>query len=206
MKGIILQAKQRALWLALLAPLFLFACGQNVSDTVVVTQVVRVAGEDVVVTRAVRRGAQVPVTVTPPSSHSVDPHVLDISMSGRLDLAGEAGGLDPQRAAAKNEVDLIENLFVGLTRYNHATSEVEPQLATDWDVTEGGRVWTFHLRDDIFWMRSALAESSSLLPGPREPQVYRPVVAGDVVYAIRRACDPRIETPDALALFIIEGC
>ena len=46
---------------------------------------------------------------------------------------------------------MIENLFVGLTNFNPETSQVEPELAVSWDVSDDGTVYTFHLRDDVSW-------------------------------------------------------
>jgi oligopeptide transport system substrate-binding protein len=179
--------------------LLLLGCTQSEGQDTVVRQVVMVQGEEVEVTRVVRRVLQVPVTVTPAAPEE-ERAILDLAMSGSPSF------LDPQRASSSSEVDLVENLFVGLTRFNHATDSVEPELATEWEVSEDGLTWTFHLRDDIFWVRSGLQEPNTLLPSDSGPEPYRPVVADDVVYAIERACDPRTQTPDVLVLFIIEGC
>src|SRR5258708_24906107 len=48
---------------------------------------------------------------------------------------------------------IAENLFVGLTRYNPLTREVEPALAADWSVSHDGLTWTFKLRRDVQWVR-----------------------------------------------------
>ncbi|MBU2043703.1 MAG: ABC transporter substrate-binding protein [Candidatus Omnitrophica bacterium] len=42
-------------------------------------------------------------------------------------------------------------VFEGLTRTNGVTTEVEPNLAQSWEVSEDGKVWTFHLRQDVNW-------------------------------------------------------
>ncbi len=179
--------------------LLLLGCTQSERQDTVVRQVVMVQGEEVEVTRVVRRVLQVPVTVTPAAPQE-EQAILDLAMSGSPSF------LDPQRASSSSELNLVENLFVGLTRFNHASDSVEPELATEWEVSEDGLTWTFHLREDIFWVRSGLQETTSLLRGDTDPEPYRPVVADDVVYAIERACDQRTQTPDVLVLFIIEGC
>ncbi len=42
-------------------------------------------------------------------------------------------------------------LFEGLTRTNGITTQVEPNLAKSWKVSEDGRQWTFYLRQDVVW-------------------------------------------------------
>jgi len=46
---------------------------------------------------------------------------------------------------------IVGDLFEGLTRTNPKTGAVEPLLAKAWEVSEDGKVWTFHLRDDVRW-------------------------------------------------------
>lgn len=94
--------------------------------------------------------------------------------------------------------DLVENLFVGLTRYNPATQQAEPMIASSWTVSEDGLTWTFALRDDIEWVR--YDDSAG------EVVAVRPVVAGDFVYAIQRACDPLRPSPLTANLMIVRGC
>lgn len=107
-------------------------------------------------------------------------------------------GIDPTTLPrfATNEQDVIENLFVGLTRLNALNGTVEPYLASDWTVGDSGLVWTFTLRDDVQWMATV----------DGEPTALRPVVASDVVFAIQRACDPTRPSPTTDNIFVIAGC
>lgn len=192
------------LYLIALAALSLLVvgCQQSSEIPLSVTEVTQVAGEEVVVTRIVLQTAQAPVT--PAAAEDGAPVELDLAMRGQI------AHLDPQRASDPNALDLIENLFAGLTRYNHETDEIEPELALEWSISEDGRTWTFKLRDDIFWVRpvspSNLPQNILSRQESTEVRAIRQVVAGDIVYAIRRVCDPRVVTPDAFVLFIIEGC
>ena len=46
------------------------------------------------------------------------------------------------------------NVYEGLTRYNHATGEVDPAIAESWEVSEneeGQQVYTFTIRDDVLF-------------------------------------------------------
>jgi len=42
-------------------------------------------------------------------------------------------------------------VFEGLTRTNGVTTEVEPNLAKEWQVDESGKIWIFRLREDVNW-------------------------------------------------------
>ena len=63
--------------------------------------------------------------------------------------AGDALGLDPARGNDSESAEVAEQIFDHLVRYRHDSTAVEPALATAWDVSADGRVWTFHLRRGI---------------------------------------------------------
>ncbi len=110
------------------------------------------------------------------------------------------GNLDPVSLPRFdfNARDLAENLFIGLTRYNPTTGQIEPALAKDWTVSDDGLTWTFNLRDDIRWVK--------FNTDSQKVEAVRPVVAGDFVYGIRRACDPAPPNPVTHSIYIIAGC
>ncbi len=160
------------------------------------TRVVIVEGQENVVTQLVRQ-TQTPTpdfVEAPPR----EPTTLDLSYLGNVP------DFDPQTTTSANGINFVENLFVGLTNYNHANNTIEPELAQSWDVSADGRVWTFNLRDDIFWVRPN--ENGDMVDGIMQAEPVRPVTAGDVVYAIQRACRRETKAPDAFLLFLIEGC
>jgi ABC-type transport system substrate-binding protein len=98
---------------------------------------------------------------------------------------GEIGvGRDPQLAGSTITVRWVDNIFLGLTDLSPETTEVRPEVATDWSVSEDGLKWTFNLRDDIPWV--------SWNPETQEARVERMVTAQDVVTGTRRACDARL--------------
>jgi len=175
------------------------ACSEPVETTpIVVTEVVTRQGKTIIVTRVVRQTIQ--VQVTPVINQPEEPITLDISYSG------DYGDLDPQVAVDEITVDIMENVFAGLTRFNLKTDSIEPELATDWEISDGGRTWTFNLRDDIYWIRRNAESPNPLVQSSRQLEAVRPVMAEDVVFSIQRACDPRVNSPDVFILFIIEGC
>jgi len=94
--------------------------------------------------------------------------------------------------------DLVENLFVGLTRFDPVTQTIQPAAAASWAVSDDGLTWTFTLRDDLHWVRYDAANDAVV--------AVRPVVAGDFVYSIQRACDPLRPSPLTANLMIVRGC
>jgi ABC-type oligopeptide transport system substrate-binding subunit len=65
------------------------------------------------------------------------------------------GGLpqtfDPAIAAAPPDTDAVRALFEGLTDYDPRTLTPVPAVATRWESSNEGRVWTFYLRDNARW-------------------------------------------------------
>ncbi len=116
-----------------------------------------------------------------------------------LPTTGDLLTLDPLFGADHESVTIIENLFVGLTDVDPATGDILPELARDWTVSDDGQVWTFILRQDIYWVQHD--------PVTDQTRLARQVVASDVVYSIQRACDPRLSEHQLFALTdVVAGC
>lgn len=58
--------------------------------------------------------------------------------------------LNPYTASDSNSIIIMQNLYDGLFEYDPVTSEARPALATDYEVSEDGLLWTFHLREARF--------------------------------------------------------
>lgn len=190
------------LFLALITFVFVIVgCRDNTSveepAQIVVTEVYSITGEEIVITRIIEITPSPTPPPTEPPVEQLGPVTLDIGFERETMPA-----LDPQQGVSQDAIDLIENLFIGLTRFNHKTNQIEPSLADSWDVSDSGRVWTFHLRDDVFWVKPGSRQANGLY----NVESVRPVTANDVVFAIQRACSSKPYTPDAFTLFIIRGC
>ncbi len=99
--------------------------------------------------------------------------------------AGEPLTLDPSKSQNVWEGNIQYDLFVGLTQWN-ARGEVVPGMATSWEVSPDGLIWTFHLRD---------AQWSDDVP----------VTAGDFVFALQRLENPATASPTAYLFYPIAG-
>lgn len=77
------------------------------------------------------------------------------------------GGLpqtfDPAFAAAPPDTDLVRAIFEGLTDYDPRTLTPVPAVATRWETSNRGRVWTFYLRDDARWSNGELVTASDFV-------------------------------------------
>ncbi len=62
----------------------------------------------------------------------------------RLNLSpgGDVPTLDPALATDTNSVQVLWETMMGLTRQDEVTNEVQPALATSWDISEDGFVYT----------------------------------------------------------------
>ncbi len=63
-------------------------------------------------------------------------------------LAGPPGSLDPAYISSAADVQLLLQLYAGLTRLDE-TGEPYPSLASGWEISDDGRRYTFQIRDDL---------------------------------------------------------
>jgi len=71
-----------------------------------------------------------------------------------------------------------------LVRINRSTFELEPWLAERWESNDDGRTHTLHLRQGVTWSDGA------------------PFTSEDVLFSLRAAYDPKVESPVASSLMI----
>ena len=77
--------------------------------------------------------------------------VVPTSQAFRWSDGGLPQTFDPAFAAAPPDTDLVRAIFEGLTEYDPLTLTPVPAVATRWESSNGGRVWTFYLRDNARW-------------------------------------------------------
>ncbi len=61
----------------------------------------------------------------------------------------DAETLDAGYAWSEGEIDLMFHLYDGLVSFKNDQLEVEPALATSWEMSDDGLVWTFYLREGV---------------------------------------------------------
>ncbi|MFZ5792203.1 MAG: peptide ABC transporter substrate-binding protein [Pseudomonadota bacterium] len=80
--------------------------------------------------------------------------------------------LDPHKSTGVTENVIENDLFEGLVTLSADGKQI-PGVAKSWDISDDGKVYTFHLRDDAKWSNGD------------------PVTAADFAYSFRRAVDPK---------------
>src|SRR5688572_29133043 len=80
--------------------------------------------------------------------------------------------MDPQKSTGVTEANIQYELFEGLTTYT-PDGQVTPGVAEQWEASDDGKTYTFHLRDSK-WSNGD------------------PVTANDFVFSFQRLVDPAI--------------
>lgn len=88
-------------------------------------------------------GAATPTTAPPNSSFTGSTGAF------RWRQAEDAPTLDPALMQDSVSINVAENFYDGLTEFKPDTLAVEPAIASSWDVSPDGSVYTFHLRKDV---------------------------------------------------------
>jgi peptide/nickel transport system substrate-binding protein len=70
----------------------------------------------------------------------------DVLVVGQI---AEPKSMDPHVVTAVNDFRILVNVYDGLVRYQPGTLEVEPALATSWDISDDGLTYTFELREGV---------------------------------------------------------
>src|SRR5215218_967099 len=89
----------------------------------------------------------------------------------REGVVGTAESITPLSARNRAERSLVGLVFSGLTRMGPRNT-LEPDLASSWKLSDDGKTWTFHIRDDAVW------------------QDGEPVTSADVLYTVGALKDP----------------
>lgn len=63
----------------------------------------------------------------------------------------EIQGLDPHIVTGVPEHHVIQAIFEGLVTKNPYNLDIEPGVAESWDISQDGRIYTFHLRQNAYW-------------------------------------------------------
>jgi peptide/nickel transport system substrate-binding protein len=106
--------------------------------------------------------------------------------------------LDPTAGAAAAIDEIVyANLFEGLTRIDE-NGTVQPALAGSWDISQDGRVYTFHLRNGVRFHDGSEFDSSDVAFSLKR------AMAADSTNAQKRLFDPvaEVTTPDPLTAVI----
>lgn len=204
--------------LCLLTVLPLAACG-NLSAEEVHAQAEKIAASIFATQTVVARSftptptsTSTPVS-TPTSTPTTTPtptptRALTLASSQALHLSACCSGsdfytLEPVMTWGPT-AQIVSEAFVGLTRQNEETSEIEPGMALSWNASNGGLAWTFHLRADVPWVGYD-PDAGGVEQVRDENDQVRYVTAYDFEYGILRALDPEMDWGNEPLLNLIVG-
>ncbi|MFW6100287.1 MAG: ABC transporter substrate-binding protein [Bacteroidota bacterium] len=94
--------------------------------------------------------------------------------------------LDPAFAKSQTLIWPVHQLFNGLVQMDSALN-VQPCIAKSWDISDDGKTYTFHLRNDVYF------HDHHLFPDGEG----RKVKASDFVYSLKRTYAPETASPGA---------
>jgi ABC-type oligopeptide transport system substrate-binding subunit len=105
----------------------------------------------------------------------------------RLPVEGVITTIDPGLCSDVTSIEIVEQLFMGLTDFDPETYEAVPELAKEWRVSEDGKTYRFLMRNDVTWTDG------------------KPVTAHDVVWAVQRNIKPETNSPYAYVMSVIKN-
>ncbi len=104
----------------------------------------------------------------------------------RYNQASGITSLDPAFARDQANIWAVHQMFNGLVQLD-SNLNIRPSIAKNWEISEDGTVYTFYLRDDVYFHPHELFEDSA----------ERRVTAYDFVYSFKRLADPETAAPGA---------
>jgi len=123
----------------------------------------------------------------------------DAATELRVRIGSDIGNLDPARIFGIENQTVAGHIYNGLVKYDQATNEIVPDLASEWSISPDGRTYTFKLHEGVTWHKG-----------------YGALTADDVKFSLERVLDPStksryagqlegiaaVETPDPLTVRI----
>lgn len=91
--------------------------------------------------------------------------------------------LDPAYARNQTIIWPVSQVFNGLVQLDDSL-KVRSALAHSWEISKDGRIYTFYLRDKVYFHASSLFKDST-----------RKVTASDFVFSFERILDPSLASP-----------
>ncbi|ABL87780.1 extracellular solute-binding protein, family 5 [Pyrobaculum islandicum DSM 4184] len=132
---------------------------------------------------------QTPIPTTPkssPTSTTPQPTSLTIGVTDKVT------DLDPANAYDFFTWEIFYNTMAGLVRYKPGTTELEPDLAENWTVLEGGKVWVFKLRPNL-----KFCDGTPLTASDVKRSIERVMkINGDPAWLVTDFVE-KVETPNA---------
>ncbi|MBF0452488.1 MAG: ABC transporter substrate-binding protein [Candidatus Magnetomorum sp.] len=117
----------------------------------------------------------------------VNPYECVKDFTLRIPIEESIPTIDPGLTDNVTSIDIVEQLFLGLTDYDPKNYEPVPELASSWTASPDYQQYTFYLRNDVFWTDG------------------KPVTAYDIQWAILRNLNKETDSPYVYTLYILKN-
>lgn len=97
----------------------------------------------------------------------------------RVAMTADPTTFDPAVVQDGPTIELMMFVYDGLVEWN-TKNELIPAIAQSWDISQDGKTYTFHLRDDVKFHNG------------------RKITSGDFKYTFERSLDPKLASPVAM--------
>lgn len=124
-------------------------------------------------------GVRTPAAATPGASPVATRPPSGVALDLRL-MADPPTILDPAMVEDSASAEYVDKIYSGLVGLDENLNVV-PEIAERWEISADGTVYTFYLRDNVYFHND------------------RKATAEDFKYSIERACDPATRSPVARA-------
>ncbi|HEX5164592.1 MAG TPA: peptide ABC transporter substrate-binding protein, partial [Thermomicrobiales bacterium] len=154
------------------------------------------AGGGATATTASSGGSSSPSTGSPEAEATSSGGSAPVGMTPVAELAdeqvmrlpsGEPNTMDPGVSFGGDELDIMFNIFDGVTGVDQQTGEIVPRVAETYEGNADGSEYTFNLRTGLQWSDGT------------------PMNANDFVYSWKRVLDPNTKSQYMPALYSIKG-
>jgi oligopeptide transport system substrate-binding protein len=111
----------------------------------------------------------------------------------KYDIPGNPRTLDPQTATDESALLILGNMFEGLLKLD-ADGDIIAGVAGEYTVSSDGLLYTFYLREDVYWAHEAEDAGEAVL-----------CTAYDFAFAFERLFNPATKSANAQNFFDITG-
>lgn len=101
--------------------------------------------------------------------------------------------LDPAFSKVQSNIWACNQLFNGLVQLDDSLI-VQPDIAKKWEISEDGKTYTFHLRNDVYFHKNPVFNAQT-----------RKVVAQDFEFSLKRLTDEKTASPGGWILQNVEA-
>jgi oligopeptide transport system substrate-binding protein len=134
----------------------------------------------------IRLFAAATVTLLVPLASCTKPET-NVEKGNRLQILHRGNGqevqdLDPHTVNSTTEFNILSALFEGLVAEDPVDLHPVPGVAERWDISEDGKTYTFHLRQDAKWSNGEPVTSRDFLESYR--RILSPALAADNAYML----------------------